>query len=142
MYWPWTSEHLRFSREVGDKPLPTSDHERMDIEGHDDRHVEGAVSKPAGLEQTQWRPDFYLLCKIHSLSYDDLLFIAEQAGVPKEVVHRMFLKYPVKFSEAVAVLKAFSYHVGRNWTMENTRVPVTTKSPCPLPPKRQKPQRD
>ena len=71
-----------------------------------------------------WKPDFYLLCKIHSLYYDDLLRIADAAGVPKEVVHRMFLKYPVKHSEAEAVLKAFSHHVGRPWTMENTRVPT------------------
>jgi hypothetical protein len=82
------------------------------------------VSKSDG---TQWalpRLDFYWLCKIHEIAYDDMLLIAERAKVPKEVIHQMFLKYPVKHSDAVTVLKAFSQHVGRSWTIDTVKVPV------------------
>jgi hypothetical protein len=61
---------------------------------------------------------------MYALYYDDMLLIAERAKVPKEVIHQMFLKYPVKHSEAVAVLEAFSQHVGRNWTIDTVKVPV------------------
>jgi hypothetical protein len=82
------------------------------------------VSEPDSTEQ--WKPDFYYLCRMYALTYDDMLLIAEQAKVPKEVVHRMFLKYPVKHSDAVAVLKAFSQLVGRAWTIDTVRVPTTS----------------
>ncbi len=82
------------------------------------------MSKPDGTEQTQWKPDFYYLCKIHNVYSDELLGIAQQAGVTNNVVYRMFLRDPVKHSDAVAVLKAFSQHVGRSWTLDTVRVPV------------------
>ncbi len=83
------------------------------------------MSKSNGTGNTQWKPDFYYLCRMYALYYDDLLLIAEQATVPKKVIHRMFLKYPVKHSEAVAVLDAFSQKVGDSWTMDNASVPTT-----------------
>jgi hypothetical protein len=85
------------------------------------------VSKPDGTEYTQWsipKLDFYWLCKIHDIAYDDMLAIAEQARVPKEVIHQMFLKYPVEHSDAVAVLDAYSQHVGKTWTIDTVKVPV------------------
>ncbi len=97
-----------------------------------------------GAEQTP-RPmpkqRFYDLCVLYNLYYDDLLLIAEQAGVTKEVIDKMFVCEPVNHSDAVSVLKAFSdfvsrafvqyadntafsQQVGTRWTMDNTRVPT------------------
>jgi hypothetical protein len=61
---------------------------------------------------------------MYALTYDAMLLIAEQAGVTNNVFDKMFLKYPVKYSDAVAVLKAFSQHVGKTWTIDTIKVPV------------------
>ncbi len=87
---------------------------------------------------------FYDLCVLYNLYYDDILLIAEQAGVTKEVIDKMFVCEPVSHSDAVSVLKAFSdfvsrafaqyadntafsQHVGTNWTLDTVRVPVLPK---------------
>ncbi len=82
------------------------------------------MSKSDGTEQPQWKPDFYYLCKIHHVYSDELLDIAKQAGVTNNVVYRMFLGDPVRSSDAVAVLSAFSQHFGKTWTLDTVRVPV------------------
>jgi hypothetical protein len=61
---------------------------------------------------------------MYALIYDTMLLIAEQAKVPKEVIDKMFLNDPVKYSDAVAVPNAFSQQVGRTWTMDTVNVPV------------------
>jgi hypothetical protein len=74
------------------------------------------------------KPDFLGVCTLYRIYYDDLLHIAEQAGVTREVLQKMFLSVPVKRAQAESVLKAFSHHIGRSWTMENTRVPTFPES--------------
>jgi hypothetical protein len=74
------------------------------------------------------RPRFYDLCVMYALYYDTMLLIASQAGVTKEVIDNMFLGNPVKRSDAVAVLAAFSQTVGHTWTIDNVKVPVLLES--------------
>ncbi len=99
----------------------------MDTRGHDDYKAEGIVGTPDGTEKTL-RPQFYTLCIGYALYSDELLALAEQAGVPFEVVEAMFVGDPVKRAFAVAVLKAFSQQVGDSWTLDNTRVPTLPES--------------
>ncbi len=89
------------------------------------------MSKSNGTGQPQWvppNPDFSKVCSLYNhLYYDTLVAIAEQAGVSKEVIEAMYIGNPVKHSEAVAVLKAFSQQVGDSWTLENTSVPTISE---------------
>ncbi len=50
--------------------------------------------------------------------------IAENAGVVKEVILATYLGNPVKYSDAVDVLLAFSQHVGYYWLLEDLSVPT------------------
>jgi hypothetical protein len=95
--------------------------------GHDDRNVEGAMSRHNGTKKTQRpraKPQFYDLCKMYELDYDDLLDIANKASVTKEVIDAMFLGDPVKRTEAVAVLGALSERVPDLWMLSDTRIPT------------------
>jgi hypothetical protein len=79
-------------------------------------------------EPPKVKTSFYNLCIMYGLYYDTMLLIAEQANVTKEVIDAMFVGDPVKQSDAVAVLAAFSETVKRAWTMETVKVPVLPES--------------
>lgn len=74
------------------------------------------------------KPDFLGVFTRYSISYDDLLRIALDSGVTSEVVREMIFGNPVKRPEAEAVLEAFSHHIRRSWTMENTTIPTLPES--------------
>ena len=65
---------------------------------------------------------FYDLCERYTLDYDALVAIAEQAKVAREVIKDMYMGKPVKRSDAVAILKAFSDKVNDTWTLDNVHV--------------------
>jgi len=65
---------------------------------------------------------FYDLCERYTLDYDALVAIAEQAKVAREVIKDMYMGKPVKRSDAVAILKAFSDKVNVAWTLDNVHV--------------------
>ncbi len=106
---------------------PTSDHERMDTRGHNDRKRNEDVSKSNGTEQPQWTPAGLesSLCHVRRpvLSHTALNRVG-RAGVTNMVVDEMFLRDSVKYSETGAVLEAFSQHVGATWTIDAVSVPV------------------
>jgi hypothetical protein len=70
------------------------------------------------------KPTFHNLYNFYHLDYDDLQLIASNAGVTKQVVTKMFLGDPVKRSDAIAVIAAFSQMVVSEWTIDMMTVPV------------------
>jgi hypothetical protein len=89
------------------------------------------MSRHNGTKKTQKpvaKPQFYDLCKMYKLDYDDLLDIAHKASVTKEVIDAMFVGQPVKRTEAVAVLGALSERVPDLWMIEDTRIPTLPES--------------
>jgi hypothetical protein len=61
---------------------------------------------------------------MYEIDSDEMVVIAEQAKVPFTVIETMFVGQPVKRSEAISVLKAFSELVADTWMLSDTRIPA------------------
>jgi hypothetical protein len=74
---------------------------------------------------------FYDLCVLYDFYYDDLLALAESAGVTKQIVDAMFVGTAVLQVDAERMLAALRAKTGAPWTLQNTGIPLLDEADLP-----------
>ena len=70
----------------------------------------------------QGKPRFSEVCQKHHLDYQAMQALADNAGLPKQVVDAMSVSVAVRRLHALKVLQALGELTGETWTLDTVRV--------------------